>query len=289
MDVFRYRDYREFLAAFYALQRTTRLSYRGFSKAAGLGAPNYLKLVIEGKRNLSPSMAERFAKACRLNPEATDYFKLLVRFNQAKNDAERNELHERLSAFPRFRAAQSLGVAQHEYHSTWFHPALRELVACPDFVEEAEVLAKVLRPEISDKQVARALELLVKLGMLERDESGRLRQVDRAVTTGEQATGLHIRNYHAEMMQRASQAMELVPAPERFITSLTLSASQTTVDEIRRRVDELRSDLIALADADPTPDRVVQLNLQLFPLTHVLPKKPSETKPKAPDGDPKHE
>jgi uncharacterized protein (TIGR02147 family) len=53
VDVFRYRDYREFLGAFYAQKKQSGLSYRGFARAAGLGAPNYLKLVIEGKRNLS--------------------------------------------------------------------------------------------------------------------------------------------------------------------------------------------------------------------------------------------
>ena len=51
-----------------------------------------MKLVIEGKRNLSADMAERFARACRLNDEATEYFKLLVAFNHALDDGERNVL-----------------------------------------------------------------------------------------------------------------------------------------------------------------------------------------------------
>ena len=92
VDVFRYRDHREFLAVFYAQGKAAGLSYRGFARAAGLGAPNYLKLVIEGKRNLSADMAERFARACRLNDEATEYFKLLVAFNHALDDGERNVL-----------------------------------------------------------------------------------------------------------------------------------------------------------------------------------------------------
>jgi len=268
--VFRYRDYREFLAAYYAVKKASGLSYRSFAKAAGVGAPNYLKLVIEGKRNLSDDMSERFAKACRLNSESTAYFKLLVAFNQARTDERRNELHARLSEFPRFRAAQRLDLAQKEYHSTWYHPAIREMVACPGFVERPTDIARQLWPAITEKQALRALESLLKLGMLERDGTGRLRQSTRAVTTGEQASGLYIRNYHAEMMQRATAAMETVPSQHRFITSLTLSASDATLAEIQRRVDELREDLVALCDADPNPNRVVQLNLQLFPLSHVI-------------------
>lgn len=41
VDVFRYRDYRSYLAAFYAAGRSAGLSYRSFSRAAGLGGPNY--------------------------------------------------------------------------------------------------------------------------------------------------------------------------------------------------------------------------------------------------------
>ncbi len=270
VDVFRYRDYREFLAAFYAHGKAAGLSYRGFARAAGLGAPNYLKLVIEGKRNLSSAMAERFARACRLNPEATEYFKLLVAFDHAVDDGERNELHERLSRFARFRSSQRLDLAQKEYHSSWFIPALRELVTCPGFQEDAAWIAAQLEPNITEKEAAHGLDVLQCLGLLERDQSGKLVQVTRAVTTGQQASGLYIRNYHAELMQRAVHAMHHLPPDERYISALTLSASTATTAEVRRRVIQFRQELIALCDADPQPSRVVQLNLQLFPLSRPI-------------------
>lgn len=271
VDVFRYRDYREFLAAFYAQGKAAGLSYRGFARSAGLGAPNYLKLVIEGKRNLSEQMAERFASACRLNEESTQYFKLLVAFSHATEDAERNALHERLSRFARFRSAQPLELAQKDYHSSWYIPALRELVTCSGFVEAPAWIAAHLEPNISEREAAHALDVLQRLGLLERDEGGKLVQATRAVTTGQQASGLHIRNYHAELMQRAVHAMHHLPAEERYISALTLSASAATFDEVRRRVLAFRQELIALCDADPDPERVLQLNLQLFPLSRTVP------------------
>lgn len=270
VDVFRYRDYREFLAAFYAQGKAGGLSYRGFARVAGLGAPNYLKLVIDGKRNLSAEMAERFARACRLNEESTRYFTLLVAFNQASADEERNALHEALSRFARFRSSQRLDLAEKEYHSSWFIPAIRELVTCAGFREDAAWIAEQLEPSISEKEAAHALEVLLRLELLTRDEGGRLVQATRAVTTGQQASGLYIRNYHAEAMQRASHAMVHLPPEERYISALTLSASANTLAEVRRRVIEFRQELVALCDADPEPSRVVQLNLQLFPLSRSL-------------------
>lgn len=271
VDVFRHRNYREFLAAFYAQGKSSGLSYRGFARAAKLGAPNYLKLVIDGKRNLSPEMAERFAAACRLNEEATAYFKLLVAFDQAESDDDRNALHERLARFSRFRSSQRLDLAQKDYHSTWYIPAVRELAACSSFREDTAWIAESLEPAISEREAGHALEVLLRLGLLERDDSGRLVQSSRAVTTGQQTSGLYIRNYHAELMQRAMHAMHHLPPDERYISALTLSASSSTLLEVKRRVLQFRQELVELCDADPSPSQVVQLNLQLFPLSRSVP------------------
>src|SRR6185436_13179487 len=144
-------------------------------------------------------------------------------------------------------------------------PAIRELVTCSGFVEEPAWIAAQLEPNISERDVAHALDVLQRLGLLERDQSGKLVQAARAVTTGQQAAGLHISNYHAELMQRAVHAMHHLSPEERYISALTLSASAATVAEVRRRVLAFRQELIALCDADPDPALVVQLNLQLFP------------------------
>lgn len=270
IDVFKYRDYREFLAAYYAHKKPGGLSYRAFARAAGLGAPNYLKLVIEGKRNLSPNTAQRFATACKLNADATEYFKLLVSFNQADTDEERNALHDQMTRFSRFRSTQRLDLAEKEYHSSWYIPVVRELVVCKGFVDDPAWIAQQLQPAITEKEASRALEVLESLSLLERDERGRLMQSTRAVSTGVQASGLYIRNYHAEAMQRALQAMQTVPADERYISALTLSVSASTLADVRQRVIQFRQELIAMCDADPSPNQVIQLNLQLFPLSQPI-------------------
>lgn len=70
IDVFSYHDYRLFLADYYQAKKPKGFSYRAFSRDAGLGAPNYLKLVIDGKRNPTGEMATRFAAACALMQRA---------------------------------------------------------------------------------------------------------------------------------------------------------------------------------------------------------------------------
>lgn len=270
IDVFRYLDYRGFLADFYAAKKRRGFSYRAFSRAAGLGAPNYLKLVIAGERNLTAAMAERFAASCGLSGDAAAYFQHLVEFNQAKTAAERNKSYARLAGFRRYRQVQKLEVAHAAYHSTWYLPAIRELCASPAFREDPQWLASVLRPAIKPSEAKQALELLIDLGLLERDANGRLKQSSPVVSTGAQTRHMNIRNYHVEMLRRASDAIEVVPAKERDISSLTLCLGPDGLERFKQRIAEFQRELIELAENETERTQAVQVNFQLFPLSKSI-------------------
>src|SRR6478609_3677893 len=68
VHIFSYLDYRHFLRDLYAQKKASErgFSHRAFSKRAGLSSTNYLHLVMQGKRNLSPEMAASFARGCGL-------------------------------------------------------------------------------------------------------------------------------------------------------------------------------------------------------------------------------
>ena len=221
IDVFTYSDYRKFLADLYAAKKPQGFSYRSFSRVAKLGAPNYLKLVITGDRNLTATMAERFAVACALRGEAAAFFQRLVEFNQARTLKEREACYARLAAFARYRDAHKLESAHAAYHANWYIPAIRELCASPAFVSDPQWIASVLVPSIKPEEAAQALAVLIELGLIARVEQGAVRQTSAVVSTGAQTRGMHITRYHAEMMERATAAMDLVPG-RADISSLTL-------------------------------------------------------------------
>ena len=267
-DVFGYLDYRAFLRDTYTARKAEGrgFSYRAFSRRAGLRSPNHLKRVIDGERSLSPEMATRYAGALGLQGEQATGFLDLVAFGEARSDAERNAAYERLQSRRRYRKAQRLDVAHAAYHGHWFVPAIRELVCADGFEPDPASIARRLLPPISVAEAARALDTLLELGLVERTDDGGLRQTDNVVTTGPETRGLHVRNYHRAMLERAAAAMELVPAPERDISSLTFTADDETLEEIKGRIQAFRRELIALV-SERTGERVVQLNLQLFPLS----------------------
>ncbi|MBX3248074.1 MAG: TIGR02147 family protein [Myxococcales bacterium] len=271
LDVFVYLDYRAYLRDYYESKKASSrgFSFRSFSRRAGLKSPNYLKLVMDGDRNLTASMAERFARACGLDDEASAFFVALVAFNQARSATERNGAYSRLTGFRRYRQAHQLDLQHAAYHSTWYLPAIRELVLRPDFEEDPAWVAKALVPSIAKAEAREALDTLLELGMLSRDEQGRLRQCDALVTTGPETRGLHIGNYHRTMMERAAASIDLVPSSDRDISSLTLCLSEDGLRTVKERIQRFRRELLELSVLEDEPRQVIQVNFQLFPLSRV--------------------
>jgi uncharacterized protein (TIGR02147 family) len=269
IDVFEYLDYRAFLGDFYNQRKRLGrgFSFRAFSRRAGLKSPNYLKLVIDGGRNLSPQMAERFAEACGLAGDAVRYFVDLVAFNQAGTSAEREKQYAKLTGFRRYRQAHKLDVAHAAYYSAWYMPAIRELCASADFRGDPEWIARQMVPPITRAEANRALETLLELGLLSRGADGRFAQTESLVSTGAETRGLHIASYHRGMMERAMASIDLVPALERDISSLTLCLSPGGLHLLKERVQRFRRELLELSAREQDPEQVVQLNFQLFPLT----------------------
>ena len=265
--VFEYGDYRRFLADWYLFEKAARygFSVRLFARRAGIRSSNYLRLVIDGKRNLSRAMAAQFAVGCGLQGGEADFFCELVEYGQARTTAERTRSYERLARCR--RAVRQLDGPQAEYHSTWYLPAIRELCRRPDFVEDPRWIAQQLLPRISTAQAKRALALLLRLGLLERGDDEKLRQAAPLVTTGVGPLGHHIFNFHHMMLERAGHALDHVAHDDREISCITVCVSDTQLRELKQRIRSFRRELLHQAELGNDPERVVQINFQLFPLS----------------------
>ena len=269
--MYSYSDYRRFLADHYAYAKAEHaFSFRAFSQRAGIRSSNYLKLVIDGERNLSASMAVRFARGCGLVSDRAEFFCELVAYCQASTVAERNRGYERLFRFRPFRAVHQLAREQSAYHSQWYVPAIRELVRRTDFDEDPAWIARQLEPKISPAQAEKAVATLLKLGLLRRkpktDGAG-LEQTTALLTTGAGPLGHHIFSFHHMMLERAGYALDHSPREERDVSCLTLCVSDAKLQELKQRVRAFRQELLQAAELDSHPERVVQVNFQVFALS----------------------
>lgn len=266
--VFAYLDARRYLGDFYAHKKahSAGFSYRSFARRAGSRSPNHLKLVVDGDRNLTPETARKFAAACGLTGAAVTYFVDLVAFTQARTTDEKTASYERLLQFREHRAIHRIDVAYGQYHSRWYVPAVRELAFRKDFRPEPAWIAQQLVPAISARDAEDALTLLRDLGLLE-DRDGRLVPGEPLVSTGPEVKGVHYLQYHRAMIARALAALDDLPAKERDISSVTLCLGKDALPRMKEKIRAFRRELLQLSADEADPVQVVQINLQLFPLS----------------------
>ncbi len=268
-DLFAYLSYRDFLADWFAHKKRAnpRYSYRVFSRAAGVRSSGLFLEVARGRRNLTANTLPGFVKALGLSRSAARFFEQLVALDQAGTPAERNAAYEVIGATRGFREARRIEDDGFAYFSCWYYPAIRELASTEGFVADPTWIASVLHPRVSVSEAREALEGLVSLGLLVRTEGGRVVPADADVVTPHEVFGLAVYNYHRGMLARATEALDTVPPEQRHYGAVTVAVPEELVPRLKEEVGAFQERLLALAESAQAPDRVYQLNLQLFPLS----------------------
>jgi uncharacterized protein (TIGR02147 family) len=203
-----------------------------------------------------------------LNKTEAQFFESLVHFNQSETVEKKSVFAEKIMRTRRNRQIHPLTQAQFEYYSYWYHIPIRELVALPEFREDYVWMAQKISPNITADQARRAVQVLLRLGLLAR-ENEKLRQRHAVLNTANEVLSYSVANYHREMLRLAADSLIRVAKPQREISALCMGVSRETAKKIKTRLQEFREEMLTLCAEDATPEHVYQLNIQLFPLTRM--------------------
>jgi uncharacterized protein (TIGR02147 family) len=268
LNIYQFDDYRELIGALISQRRKEKkiFSYRWFSQRAGLSAPNFLNLVVKGKRHLSTDSVEKVIEIFQLNREEAEFFRHLVHFNKAKTLSEKEHFALQLIKLRKFQKEFPLSRDQFDYYAKWQHIPIREtLNLCQPPRTEAEI-SELLIPGVSCGDVRAALEKLQTLDMIAPDQQGwKVRQ--ESVTTGHKFSSYGVVQFHKKMLALAAESLDRFPSNEREISSVTIGCSQETFARIKKLIEDFRSQLMTIAEEDRNKERIYQIGLQLFPLT----------------------
>ena len=204
-----------------------RYSLRAFARQAGL-SPAFLSKVLRGTKNLSPARAE--AVAGKLG-----------------------------YATP---GIASLDLEAFQVISDWYHTALLELATTKGFRPEAAWIARKLG--VTTDEVRGALARLVRLGLL-RKERGSYVKTDAFLATPTDRPNQAIRNFHAQMLVKARQALDEQDVSQRDFGGSTIAIDPAKLELAKKEIRKFRLRLMKLLDSDK-PTAVYQFNTQLFKL-----------------------
>jgi uncharacterized protein (TIGR02147 family) len=267
-SVFEYNDYRQFLKDFYNDAKKTRkyFSYRFFALRAGVNAPILLKMVIDGKRNLSRKTIDKFIKGVGLKEKEAVFFRNLVFFNQAKSSLEKQEYYRVLKSMTD-QVPQHLMEDDHfDYYDKWYLSAIREGICQHNYNDDWDMVAKSVHPEISSEDAQKAVAWLLDRGLLRRLKSGRYEQTHKAITTRSEVKSMVVRNFNRTMIRLAERALDNFPVEERYASGITVGLTKEAYNIIEAEIEGFRDRVVKIVDSIDQGDSVYQVNIQMFPL-----------------------
>lgn len=273
-NLFEFADYRKFLADYHAARQNVEQSFTRMRFCADVGLPNtrsFFSDIIAGRRPLSKTYVERVIRALRMDEEESQYFRVLVDFNQTGNDKERELLFEQLVSLNR-TPRKFVQADQYAFYSTWYHTAVFSVLDVVRFRDDFVDLAKRVYPAITPKQARASINLLAKLGLIQRGVDGIWKAAERTLDTGRNVRDELVKQYQLQCLEMAKKVLLLggdTPGARTFST-VTLSISKDAGALISKKLQKFKSEVSAIAHRDQAPaDRVYQLNIQYFPQSNL--------------------
>jgi uncharacterized protein (TIGR02147 family) len=268
-DITQHDDYRSYLSSVYEDVKTTvaSYSYAHFSIVLGLSSTN-VHAIISGHRKLSMKTGLRVAAALNLSESNKKYLLAMIRQEHARTNIEREQaFRDRLEL-----AKSKLSDKTEEYRllffESWYNAAILELLRLENASDEPAWISENLRPHVNIPKIKQSLKLLQELGYLAYDQKrARLYPTEVMVSTGDQVERLAIISYHRQMIDLAVSAMDQIPAEDRDISAVTVAVSAELRSQFQEELICLRKRFLELASNEKKPNEILQINLQLFPVS----------------------
>lgn len=272
VSVFRYIGYQDYLSDYFVARKKCdpAFSHRFLSSRLGLSSPNFVMMVMQGKRKLTRSLAFKLAQEFKLGRREAEYFECMVEFCRARSAQEKDRFLSRMMELRKGASARTLDDRQYAYYSRWYNLVVRELVTYPGVDSNYALLGRHVFPAITPGQAKASVELLLELGLIKKKGRGYVR-TSPLLTTGPQVRSVAVANFHRAMALLGSSAIDKVPGSERDMTSCTASVSEAGFERIKEEIAECRRRIMAFAEKDSPASRVYQINFHAFPVSRKNP------------------
>jgi uncharacterized protein (TIGR02147 family) len=248
--------------------RSKSYSYILFAEDLGFSKTNVIHLMIRGKRRLSVKGAERIIGALLIKSTERLYLETLVRYQNARLASDREALFARLMDLKSKSLSSPLEQSQLEYYNEWFHPVIREMVGIRGFNPDPHWIVKHIEPRVLPDQARKSLALLEELKIVKRNENTKqLELTQQHISTGDEIASHAVVRYHQRTIEIGREAVMNFDHTERNISSVTMSISEDVFEKIADEISGFRKRILEISEQSKDPDRVYQLNIQLFPFT----------------------
>jgi uncharacterized protein (TIGR02147 family) len=267
-NIFEYNDFRRFLSDYQEHRARQDKSFNKSNLCKKLGIPNsrsYVKDVINGKK-VTSTYIERFVRALELDRDEAQFFRVLVKLDQAENADEHELYFSQIISLNR-TPKRVLDKKVYAFYKDWRHSAVRAVLDIVDFNGDYRKLASNLMPPITPKQARVSIALLKALGLISQDEKGFFKPTDKVITTPDWEKNELVKQYQAQLLDLARNAViKQKRLPQRITTNL-LTISGKGYERLQAKIAQFKAEVRSLVNKDESPaDRVYLYAMLLVPV-----------------------
>ncbi len=269
-SVYTYLDYRQYFADIFKNKKKIihSFSYRNFARLAGSTSPNLLQLITAKKLNISNAQLSSLAKSLGLDSNEEKYLETIVSFDHAKTHQEKDKYFQRILATREYKSVKTIEKKQYDYFSHWYNPVIRELVTSAVYPDDPAWIAERIIPKITLGKVKKSIDLLDSLLLIKRSKDKKKWMVtERTISTPAEVLSMAVVKYSQDIISLGKEAVERFKASDRDIRSITIGLSANGFLELKKRMELFWKEILAFADTQEQTEQVMQVNMQLFPLS----------------------
>lgn len=270
VDVFQFDQASHFLRALLGCMRKARKDYSHthFSADLGFGENTTALLMATGKRKITEVSAQKIVTALQLKGARKEYFLALVRRAAVDDIGSREETDRLVLELKARQSAAKNTDPDLRFFSAWHHSAVFEVLGLYRRPLAATEIAFLVKPSLSLEDVHASLSLLEELEIVswdrERDTVMRTRET---VDLGGEVPGLAIVGYHRQMLNLAKTALDRFSPEERDISGISIAVREADLGLLKQEIARFQDFLLSFSRQSADQERVVQVNIQLFPLS----------------------
>lgn len=231
------------------IEKNPQFSLRAFAKKVD-ASPAVISRILSGKRKLTKKMASKIAEALCLPPSEKEEIDNL--FNSDQDFLNQDQ------------AGKELSLECFNAMKDWYHYGVTQMINLHSFKEDYKLIGKML--SISEIEAKLAVNRLINLGILDRDENGKLYRTASHFTTTTDIASSGLRHFQKQILEKAIASLENDPLEERDITSITVAIDESKIKEAKQEIKKFRLKMAEfLSEGEST--RVYNLGIHLIPIS----------------------
>ncbi len=245
------------------LKRNPRFSLRSFAQLLQM-SPSGLSEVLNGKKKLSIAKALGLAERLHLKGREREYFLSLVQIDFAKTLEEKSFIQHQLRRLNPHKLSFDHDIDAFQVISEWYHLPILEFTDVSDVDLSPRNVAKSIG--ITLREAEAGIERLLRMGLLERSKSGKLRKTKQSFVFRSSTPNSALRHYHRQMLAKIDTSLETQTPEQKFSGTETFAFDPKDIDKAKEVIEQCIDDLAALALKGKKRNTLYHLNIHFFNL-----------------------